>query len=134
MKVELAKYYASNIFFEIRSESEQSIRLETKITHRFKQDTESNENAYKVTDDIEIADADSIMQIRLTVKSRFICDFEGEDRHSLDEQLRHDTFSGIFPFIRAMVSSITTTAGLPPYLLPFVELPADNVVGEDFDE
>ena len=60
------------------------------------------------------------------IKVRMIGAFtykEGSDK----DLLHVETFEQLFPFVRALVSTITTNAGIPPVILPNISLEGQSI-------
>jgi len=49
-------------------------------------------------------------------------------KEGADKDLLHvETFQTLFPFVRALVSTITTNAGIPPIILPNVNMEGQSI-------
>lgn len=48
------------------------------------------------------------------------------------EAIHVETFRMLFPYVRALVSSVTALAGIPPILVPAVRINEENVVKIEF--
>lgn len=77
----------------------------------------------------EITDKKSpeLFRISVTVNGFFITS-EGIPK----ERLHLKTYDALFPYVKAFVSTLTANAGIPPVMMPYVDISNENIYRVEF--
>ena len=73
-----------------------------------------------------VKNRDSADESEFSIKIEIKGIFEYENLTS-EKILHAETFKELFPYIKQIVSTLTTTAGMPPLVIPTISIDADSV-------
>ena len=97
------------------------IKLETKYSYNVKYSREFTCRGELTAD---ICDKDEPTKFHIKVVTVGIFSFkEGSDK----DILHIDTYKALFPYVRALVSTITANSGIPAIVLPEVDMEGQNI-------
>ena len=97
------------------------IQLETKYSYNVQY---SNDLTCRGELSARVSDKEHPDQFYISVKTVGVFSFE----QGADKDLLHiETFRQIFPYVRALVSTVTVNAGIPPITLPQVDIEGQNI-------
>ena len=97
------------------------IQLETKYSYNVKY---SADNTCRGELSAKVIDKENPEKFSVSVKMIGVFSFE----EGADKDLLHiETFRQLFPYARALVSTITVNAGIPPITLPNVDIEGQNI-------
>ena len=60
--------------------------------------------------------------IEISMIGHFVLDCENPDDKSAQDLVNQNTFAILFPYLRAMVTSLTACANIPPMVLPVINM------------
>ena len=113
--------YTPEILFVNRLPSGSRIKLETKYSYSVKYSKELTCRGELVAD---VTDKDAPENFHIKIVTVGIFAFqEGADK----DILHIDTYKALFPYVRAMVSTVTANAGIPAIILPEIDLEGQNI-------
>ena len=120
-KATLKGYMSPEIsFFNILPHGTQ-LKLDTKCSYNVKY---SNELTCRGEISIDVSSKDQPDKFYVKVKMIGVFSFDA----GADKDLLHlETFQLLFPYVRALVSTITSNAGVPPIVLPHITLEGQNI-------
>ena len=113
--------FASEMSFANRLPIGKNIKLETKYSYNVKYSKECT-----CRSELSVSVCDKEAQDNFNVKLVMVGIFsykEGSDK----DMLHIDTYKALFPFARSMVATITVNAGIPPIILPDVDMEGQNI-------
>ena len=113
--------YSPEIQFVNKLANGSRIKLETKYTYNVKY---SHDLTCKGELIAEVRDKDAPELFRLKVITVGIFSFkEGTDK----DLLHIDTYKALFPYLRALVSTVTANTGIPAIILPEADMEGQSI-------
>ena len=130
-QTKFAAYRVEEVFFKIRPVKEnEKFTLSPKFTCSIR----NGANDFTATLKVELGEGVSLentpFDLKVSLSGRFMRgDDVGTDR---GRQLKL-AVNTLFPYLRAFVSNLTANSGLPPFLLPFIDVESmvENFRNED---
>ena len=117
----LEAFYAPEIQFINKRSGGGRIRLETKYTYNVKF---SNELTCRCELIAEASDKEEPERFRLKVVTVGVFSYkEGTDK----DFLHVDTFKVMFPYLRALVTTVTANSGIPAIILPEADMEGQHI-------
>lgn len=115
-KLALKAYKVSNIELKNKVQGAVKLQLKNQYSHNVKYGKDNNcEGIFTV----KISDGNGNENFGITATVQGIFTWEGElDR----EQAHKETFAALFPYARALVSTLTANAGMMPIMIPPVDI------------
>jgi len=113
--------YSPEIQFINKRASGSRIKLETKYTYNVKYSKELTCIGELIA---EVCDKEEPDQFRLKAVTVGIFSFkEGTDK----DLLHIDTYKVLFPYLRALVTTVTANSGIPAIILPEADMEGQNI-------
>lgn len=120
-KSELKSYKLEKLVFSNRTEGFRKLEL----THKYSYNVGySSNNTCRGEFNAEIFDknAPADFNINITVAAIFTTE-EGTPK----EYLHLETYDAVFPYVKALVSTLTASAGIPPVYIPYIDISDKNI-------
>lgn len=73
---------------------------------------------------VDISDKGGNKDFRISIQLQGLFQFNGSESR---EKLHIETFKELFPYARVMVSNLTTSAGMPPIMIPPVDMESQEI-------
>lgn len=113
--------FTSEMSFVNRLPAGKSIKLETKYSYNVKYAKDLT-----CRGELSVSVCDKEAPENFNVKLVMVGIFGFKD--GADKDILHlDTYKTLFPYARAMISTITVNAGIPPIMLPDVDMEGQNI-------
>lgn len=123
-KVSLKGYKVSEMYFHNKLGEGTEVQLKNEVSYNVNySDTENKCIGICV---FNVKNKDSIEDSDFHIKVEIRGVFEYENLTS--KKIVHaESFKELFPYIRQIISTLTTTAGMPPLVIPTMTIDADSV-------
>lgn len=119
--IELKAYQASEISFVNKLESGTRIELANKYSYNVGY---SASNTCKGEFSIEVADKTNASKFSVKVVISGIFSFSSDMEK---ERIHVESFKMLFPYARALVTTITANAGIPPIIIPTIDIESQSI-------
>ncbi len=114
--VSLQGYKVDKIEFVATLENGTQIKLSNKYSYNVQY---ANNNMCKGEFDIEVADSNNPDKFKIHVVAVGIFSYkEGEKK----EQIHTQTFKSLFPYVKAIITTITANCGIKPVIIPEIDI------------
>lgn len=120
-KLELKGYKITSVSFENKITGNKKIELGNKYSYNVGY---SNNNTCKGEFKAEISDKTSSELFNITVVMEGYFVYEGQPSK---EELHVLTYNNIFPYVKSAISTITANAGIPPVMIPYVDISQQSI-------
>lgn len=119
--VELKAYKASEISFVNNVEEKVQFNLGNKVSHNVKY---TSTDICEATLSVEVCDKSKpqLLSVKVVVKGIFKINREIEK-----EFIHVETFKELFPYAKALVTTVTANAGIPPVLVKNVDIEKQEI-------
>ena len=115
-KIQLLDFYFSKFdFLQKREESNEEYSTTFKIDYSV---NSADDSMIRVAIDTSIKNATETILINLETVGTFKIDKTELDEETYDHLIKINTVAIMFPYIRSQISIITTQPGIPPIMLP----------------
>lgn len=91
----------------------------------------SNQNTCVGEFTAKITDKTDPDEFKITVTGQGIFRFE---QNAPKEQLHLSTYDDVFPYVRAFVSTLTANAGMPPIIIPYIDISKKEIYRVEMDK
>ena len=93
---------------------------QVKLAHKYQYNVQyAKNNVCKGEFDIEVYDSNNPDKFKIHVVMSGIFAFnEGEKK----ERIHTETFKGLFPYLKAFVTTVTANCGIPPIIIPDIDI------------
>lgn len=112
----LQAFKVSDIDFVNHIKEQKKIELGFSYSYNVKY---SNKNTCVGEFTAKITDKSNADEFRITVTATGIFRFEPDTQKEL---LHVETYNTLFPYVRAFVTTITSNTGIPPIIMPFIDI------------
>ncbi len=120
-ELNMTRFFAKNTELKV-NESFFSQKEEITLTPYFKQEIKKiDQNNAKVTISFDIENIDSA-SIELHVELVGLFELKNWESEELLPVMSTNTVAIMFPYLRTIVSSLTTNANIPPYIIPIINI------------
>lgn len=117
----LKTYFITDMSFVNKLPAGKSIKLETKYSYNVKY---AKDLTCRGELSVDICDKEAPENFRVKLVMVGIFGYKAD----ADKDVLHiETYRSVFPYARAVISSITVNAGIPPIILPEVDLEGQNI-------
>lgn len=125
--VQLKAYKVSEVVFHNNVQSKVQLKLGNKVSHNVKY---SKNGLCEATMSVEVCDKSNpdVLNIKVTVNGVFAVKKEVEK-----EFLHVDTFKELFPFAKALVTTISANAGIRPIIVENVDIESQEIYRFDMN-
>lgn len=119
--VELKAYKASEITFKNNVQSRVEFKLGNKISHNVKYTCNS---MCEATLTVEVSDKEKpdILSVKVAVNGVFKINTDIEK-----EFIHVETFKELFPYAKALVTTVTANAGIPPIIVKNIDIEKQEI-------
>lgn len=120
-KVNMLAYKASEIVFNNKVNGKVQLKLSNKISHNVKY---SSNGTCEAVMTVEVFDKENkdVLNAKVTVNGVFTVDKEMEK-----EFVHVETFKELFPFAKALVTTVSTNAGVPPIMVKNIDIEKQEI-------
>ena len=115
-KLNMKAYKVSSIEFKNNLEPNTKLELKNQYSHNVKY---ARNNICEGILKVDITDGAGNENFRISVTVQGLFAYEGETDK---ERIHIETFRELFPFARALVTNLTANAGMPPIIIPSIDL------------
>ncbi len=93
---------------------------QVKLAHKYQYNVQyAKNNMCRGEFDIEVFDSNNPEKFKIHVVMSGVFAFkEGEKK----ERIHAETFKSLFPYLKAFVSTVTTNCGIPPIMIPDIDI------------
>jgi preprotein translocase subunit SecB len=119
--IELKAYQATEITFVNKLESGTRVELANKYSYNVGY---SNNNTCKGEFSIEVADKTNEEKFNVKVVIAGIFTFSPDMQK---ERIHVESFKMLFPYARALITTITANAGIPPIIIPTIDIESQSI-------
>lgn len=119
--VSLKGYKATEISFVNKHENGHRIEFENKYSYNVKY---SKNNTCLAIMNVEVSDKNDPEKFSIKAVVEAVFTYNPE---VAKETIHVQTFKEMFPYVRAMVSSVTVSAGIPPVFIPGFDIESQNI-------
>ncbi len=93
---------------------------QVKLAHKYQYNVQyAKNNMCKGEFDIEVYDSNNPDKFKIHVVMSGVFAFkEGEKK----ERIHTETFKGLFPYLKAFVTTVTANCGIPPIMIPDIDI------------
>ncbi len=119
--IQLKAYKVSKVHFNNAVQSTVQLKLNNKVSHNVKY---TNGNVCEATLCIEVVDKTHPDVLNITVEVKGIFDIRSE---VAKEFVHVDTFKELFPFAKALVTTITANAGIKPIIVQNINIEEQEI-------
>lgn len=120
-------YKVSNIQLKNTLQGGTRLELQNKYSHNVKY---SNNNACEGILKVDINDKSDNDNFKISVTVQGLFQYEGE---ITKERLHVETFKELFPYARSLVTTITANAGMPPIIIPPIDIESQEIYRIDMN-
>ena len=119
--VELKAYKASEITFKNNVQSKVEFKLGNKISHNVKY---TGKGMCEATLTVEVSDREKpdVLSVKVAVNGIFKINTEIEK-----EFIHVETFKELFPYAKALVTTVTANAGIPPIIVKNIDIEKQEI-------
>lgn len=119
--VKMQAYKVSEITFNNQVNGKVQLKLSNKISHNVKY---SKNGVCEAVITVEVFDKEhqDVLNIKVTVNGVFLVTQEVEK-----EFLHVETFKELFPFAKALVTTISANAGIPPIIVKNIDIEKQDI-------
>lgn len=119
--VKMQAYKVSEITFNNQVNGKVQLKLSNKISHNVKY---SKNGVCEAVITVEVFDKEhqDILNVKVTVNGVFLVTQEVEK-----EFLHVETFKELFPFAKALVTTISANAGIPPIIVKNIDIEKQDI-------
>ncbi|MBQ3073978.1 MAG: protein-export chaperone SecB [Ruminococcus sp.] len=125
---ELQAYTVSDLSFTNRLDPNVQIRIGNKFSYNVRYPSDNSSKVCRGELQIETGDTDSDSKLNVKVTVVGIFAYNPEVSR---EQIHTESFKMLFPYARAMVTTITANAGIKPIIIPNIDIDNQNIVRFD---
>ena len=120
-KVNMLAYKASEIVFNNKVNGKVQLKLSNKISHNVKY---SSNGTCEAVMTVEVFDKENkdVLNAKVTVNGVFTVDKEMEK-----EFVHVETFKEPFPFAKALVTTVSANAGVPPIMVKNIDIEKQEI-------
>lgn len=125
---ELKAHTVSDISFVNRLDPNIQIKIGNKFSYSMKYPSDKSQNVCRGELEVEVGDTseDSKLNIKATVVGIFAFNPEASK-----ETIHAESFKIIYPYARALVTTITANAGIKPIIMPYLDIDNQNIIRFD---
>ncbi len=119
--VNMRAYKISEIIFNNKVQGKVQLKLSNKISHNVKY---SNGGICEAVMTVEVFDKENfdILNIKVTVNGVF------NVKEGIEKEFVHvDTFKEMFPFAKALITTLSANAGMPPIFVKNVDIESQEI-------
>ncbi len=121
----LKGYTLNAIDFENKAKNGTQLKLQNQFKYRVRYAKETN----KCVGELEFRIGDADLQ-PFELKISLIAEFEYDQNMQRDE-IHSESFTQIFPYVRQIISSITSMSGMPPLMIPFMKVDKEKITSPE---
>ncbi|MBQ9742874.1 MAG: protein-export chaperone SecB [Ruminococcus sp.] len=121
---QLKAYTVSDVSFVNRLDPNIQIKIGNKFSYNVKYPNNSDVEVCRGELEVEVGDTseDSKLSVKVTLVGIF-----GYDKAAKRELIHTESFKVLYPYARAMVTTITANAGIKPIILPNIDIDSQNI-------
>ncbi len=119
--VKMQAYKVSKIIFNNKVNGKVQLKLSNKISHNVKYSSNGTCEAVMTVEAFDKEHKD-VLNAKVTVHGVFIIDKEIEK-----EFVHVETFKELFPFAKALVTTISANAGVPPIIIKNIDIEKQEI-------
>lgn len=125
---DLKAYTVSDIAFTNRLDPNVQIKIGNKFSYNVKYPNDPSSSVCRGELEIEVGDTsdDSKLNVKVTVVGIF-----AYDKNAKRELIHTESFKVMFPYARALVTTITANAGIKPIIIPSIDIDNQNIIRFD---
>lgn len=120
-KVNMQAYKVSEIVFNNNVNGKVQLKLSNKISHNVKYASNGTCEAVMTVEAFDKEHKD-VLNIRVVINGVFTVDSETEK-----EFLHVETFKELFPFAKALVTTVSANAGVPPIIVKNIDIEKQDI-------
>lgn len=120
-KLALKAYKVSQIELKNKVTGNTKLQLKNQYSHNVKY---GNQNTCEGVFTVKITDSNGNENFGITATIQGLFQWEGE---LVKEQAHKETFNALFPYARALVSSLTANAGMMPIMIPPIDIDKQEI-------
>ena len=120
-KLEMKAYKISQIDFYNNLANGTKLELSNKYSYNVKY---SQNGICEGILKVDISDKGGNPDFRISVTVQGIFSFDGEESR---EKIHVESFRELFPYARVIVCNLTTTAGMPPIMIPPIDMESQEI-------
>ncbi len=120
VNVKLNAYRANEITFVNRKTANKPVEMQTKFSYNVKYAQNGNCQGEMT---VEILDKNEPEVFRIKVVMTGVFKFKEAPR----EELHKETFNALFPYVRSLVTTVSANAGIPPIIIPFIDIESQSI-------
>ncbi len=121
---DLKAYTVSDVVFLNRLDPNVQIKIGNKFSYNVKYPTDSSSTVCRGELEVEVGDTsdDSKLKVKVVLVGIF-----AYDPNAKRELIHTESFKVMFPYARAMVTTITANAGIKPIILPNINIDDQDI-------
>ena len=121
---ELKAYTVSDVSFNNRLDPNVQIKIGNKFSYNVKYPKDNSQNVCRGELEVEVGDTstDSKLNIKVVLVGIF-----AYDQSAKRELIHTESFKVLYPYARAMITTITANAGIKPIIIPNVDIDNQDI-------
>lgn len=125
---ELKAHTVSDISFINRLDPNVQIKMGNKFSYSLKYPSDKTQNVCRGELSVEVGDTsdDSKLSVKATIVGIFTYNPDASK-----EVIHAESFKMIYPYARALVTTITANAGIRPIIMPYLDIDNENIIRFD---
>lgn len=123
-KVSLKGYKVCEMYFCNKLTEGTEVQLKNEVNYNVNYSDTENKCIGVCVFNVKNRDAIEESDFRIKIEIRGIFEYENLTSKKI---VHAETFKELFPYIKQIVSTLTTTAGMPPLVIPTISIDADTV-------
>lgn len=123
-KVSLKGYKVCEMQFINKLNEGNEIQLKNEVSYNVNYSDTENKCMGICVFNVKNRDSAEESEFSIKIEIRGIFEFENLTSKKI---IHAETFKELFPYIKQIVSTLTTTAGMPPLVIPTITIDADSV-------
>ncbi len=125
--VEMKAYKVSEIVFNNRVNGKVQLKLSNKLSHNVRYNKNGGCEAFLTVEVFDKANKD-VLNIKATVVGAFTV------KQNVEKEFIHvETFKELFPFAKALVTTVSANAGIPPIYVQNVDIEKQEIYRFDMN-
>ncbi len=121
-------FKVTNVDFSNNIRQQKKIELGFSYSYNVKY---SNKNTCVGEFTAKITDKNDPDEFKITVTGSGIFRFEADAQK---EKLHVETYNDVFPYMRSFVTTLTSNAGMPPIIIPFIDISKKEIYRVEMDK
>lgn len=121
---QLKAYTVSDVSFINRLDPNVQIKIGNKFSYNVKYPNDGSAGVCRGELEVEVGDTspDSKLNIKVTLVGIFAYDLNAKR-----ELIHTESFKVMYPYARAMITTVTANAGIKPIIIPNVDIDSQNI-------